>query len=874
MPYLMFFLHLSSPAKSSASYEIFLNFAGYIHSNWNMSRLFIKLYIFLGRHKGLRWTVMLGSVLLFAFYGLKLGYKENILELLPQTGNIAEFQPVFGNLKVKDKVFVQIVPKGFTEENVGEESGMDVESLCAYCDGFVDSLMARDGGRYIAGVLYNIDDDLLMTAVDYASGVLPTFVDTSCYREFDRLIAPESIEREMEENTVILDNDEDGNLSMMVSYDPIGLRKVLLKNLSESGSGFSLRNGHFVSKDGNVVTAFLSPAFDYMDSDAAARFADMAEAVVASYSEEHPEVDIYMHGSPVMSANNSRRIKSDLVMTVGISLLIICLLIAFFFKNKSSLILLLSPVAYGTLAAMATMYWIKGSMSLMALGIGAIVLGVALSYCLHVLTHYKYVSNPLKVLADESEPVILGCLTTIGAFAGLLFTSSELLRDFGMFASFAMVGTTLFSLIFLPHFFSPEKNRKSEKAFAVFEKINSLPMDRNPWVLVPIAAIAVGCLFLPSPEFDSNLKDINYIKPNVRISQNILNKENNAGMSSQYYAASANTLDSAFLCCEALNVRLDSLKAEGIVSHHSNVTNIFVPERIQQERIDSWHKYWNEPFEGNLARKDVVWKRISAAADGQGLDPDTFKSFLTLCNADFQTGSLYDAEILPEEVTSNFIEQTADGRYMVFTSAFMPENQKMAVNRAVAEVPGALVVDPFFYTGDMVEIIHGDFNTILAISMAFVFIVLLLSFRSLSVSLIAFLPMTLSWYVVQGVMWIFGLKFNLINIIISSFIFGIGVDYSIFVMQGLLSSASGKDKSMLNYHKTAIGLSAMVLVVVTGSLIFARHPAIQSIGIISVIGMSASILLSYSIEPFLFRLMMKIPYYRRRFGDKQDVPQV
>ena len=70
------------------------------------------------------------------------------------------------------------------------------------------------------------------------------------------------------------------------------------------------------------------------------------------------------------------------------------------------------------------------------------------------------------------------------------------------------------------------------------------------------------------------------------------------------------------------------------------------------------------------------------------------------------------------------------------------------------------------------------------------------------------------------------------------------------------------------------GLSAMVLVVVTGSLIFARHPAIQSIGIISVIGMSASILLSYSIEPFLFRLMMKIPYYRRRFGDKQDVPQV
>ena len=148
--------------------------------------------------------------------------------------------------------------------------------------------------------------------------------------------------------------------------------------------------------------------------------------------------------------------------------------------------------------------------------------------------------------------------------------------------------------------------------------------------------------------------------------------------------------------------------------------------------------------------------------------------------------------------------------------------------------------------------------------MIFVFVVLLLSFRNIAVAVIAFLPMTLSWYVVQGIMWIFGLKFNLINIIISSFIFGIGVDYSIFVMQGLLAAASGKGIEMLNYHKTAIGLSAMILIVVTGSLLFAVHPAIRSIGISSIIGMSASILLSYSIEPFLFRMILKIPFYRRR----------
>lgn len=832
-----------------------------------MSRLFIKLYIYLGRHKWLRWFLMLASAAVFAFYGLKLEYKENILELLPQTGNVDEFKPVFGNLKVKDKVFIQVVPKGFTVNDVGKEQTVGTEDLCSYCNEFVDSLLSRDNGRYISDVLYEIDEDMLMSAADYVSMVLPTFIDTAWYEEIDSLLTPERLSAQMEKNAEMLDADEDGNLSMIVSYDPAGFRNLVMGKLSGSVRGFSLNNMHFVSNDGNVVTAFLSPAFDYMNSDAAAEFADFAEKVIADFTRTHPEVDVYLHGSPIMSANNSRRIKADLALTVGVSLLLICLLIAFFFKNKSSLPLLLAPVAYGVLAAMAAMYWIKGSMSLLALGIGAIIMGVALSYCLHVMTHYKYVSNPLKVLADEAEPVLLGCLTTIGAFAGLLFTSSELLRDFGLFASFSMIGTTVFSLVFLPHFFSPEKNRKSEKAFAFFEKVNELPLDRNPWVLATIGAISVACLFLPAPDFDSNLKNLNYMKPNVKASVDLFNKENNGGLSSQYYAASASTLDSAFTCCKALSRELDSLEKAGIVKGHTRVTDIFVPESIQEERIDRWTEYWNETV-GGKNRKDEVWDRVVYAAGEHGLDGDMFRPFKNVCEAEYETGSLYENEIFPENVTSNFIEETSGGTFLVFTSALMPEDRKTEVNEAVSSVPGALVVDPFFYTGNMVEIIHGDFNTILWISMAFVFIVLLLSFRSLSLSIIAFLPMTLSWYIVQGIMWIFGLRFNLINIVISSFIFGIGVDYSIFVMKGLLSSASGRDKSMLNHHKTAIGLSATVLIVVTGSLLFASHPAIQSIGISSVIGMSASILLSYSIEPFLFRMMMKIPYYKRRFGEK------
>ena len=163
----------------------------------------------------------------------------------------------------------------------------------------------------------------------------------------------------------------------------------------------------------------------------------------------------------------------------------------------------------------------------------------------------------------------------------------------------------------------------------------------------------------------------------------------------------------------------------------------------------------------------------------------------------------------------------------------------------------------------MVEIVHSDFNIVLLISSIFVFLVLLLSFRSLVAAVIAFLPMGLSWYILQGVMAISGIEFNLVNIMISSFIFGIGVDYSIFVMEGLIAKARYGSYRLLTFHKVAIFFSAFTLMVVTASLLFARHPALFSTGIATIIGMASTILITYAIQPMVFRQAMKVKILKR-----------
>ena len=80
----------------------------------------------------------------------------------------------------------------------------------------------------------------------------------------------------------------------------------------------------------------------------------------------------------------------------------------------------------------------------------------------------------------------------------------------------------------------------------------------------------------------------------------------------------------------------------------------------------------------------------------------------------------------------------------------------------------------------------------------------------------------------------------------------------------LLAKAKGQNPKLLAYHKTAITISATILVICMFSLLFAQHPAIQSIGFASLVGMISTMLLAYTLEPWLFRLCLKSNFLRQR----------
>ena len=801
--------------------------------------MFVKLYRFFQRRKALMYILIAVSSVIFVVFGLKAEYEEDMSKLLPSSKS-DESGLVFGNLKVKDKIFLQM-------------TGQAPEVMVDYMDVLMDSILVCEDD--IANTLYRVEPETMLSALDYLLEHVPSFIDTALYTRIDEAIA--DAPATMRANYDLIMNDNIGFATRMVVTDPLNLRSLLLPSMGD-GLSFTLIDGHLFSADSTVILSFISPDFQSFDSKQATKLVRHIEKSVSVFSAAHPDVEVLFHGAPVRSMGNSRTMKHDIFITLGFALVIILLVICISFKSLKIIWQNVLPLAYGTFFALACMYWIKGGMSLMAMGIGVIVLGVGISYCLHVIIHHRFVGSVEKMLSDEARPVCLGCLTTIGAFLGLLFIKSDLLKDFGLFATFLLVGSTLFALVFLPHFLNDADTLRNATVFRIVDKINGFPFDKNPIVIGALVVIViVGFVFSPKVQFDNNLKHIGYESDALLKSEALYAEKNTNGTMQRYYAVVAPTLDEALEANKLLSNRLDSLYHAGRLTHFVPTVNLLMQsEAEQQRRIEVWNAYWSED------KTNDAMTAITTAAIECGFDPSISKGLVNMIETDYEPGNLYTEDFVPQGLLCNFIEES-DGKFLIFNAVQMKSEEKQSVDDYIATLPHAVVVDPFYYTGNMISLIHDDFNRILVISSVFVLIVLLISFRNVLVALLAFMPMFLSWYVVQGWMAIFGLQFNLINIIISSFIFGIGVDYSIFVMQGLIANAAGKDDRLLEYHKVAILFSAFTLIVVMISMLLAVHPAIKSIGICALIGMVATILITYSLQPLIFRWLLKTKFFSK-----------
>ena len=323
-----------------------------------MHRIFIPIYHFFKSHKVLMYLIMAISFLVFLFFGLKVKYEEDITKLLPTSS--VESQLAFTSIGLKDKIFIQVTSSNAEEPLSPEELGYQVDELA-------DMLFEQDTAtHYIANILYRLEPEVGLNALDFVLEHVPSFVDTSAYAKILQAIQPEAIESRMQLDYDLMMEDETGDVTQMLAYDPLNLTEAVLGDmLNSSVSGLNIIDGHFFCADSTVCLAYLAPGFYSLDSKTATFFVNRLNRSVKAFDASHPEVRVYLHGDTIGSVSNSSRIRSDLAITVGISLILILVRLGFCFRSSQFIWKMLLPIVYGMAFSLACIYWIKGGMSLM-----------------------------------------------------------------------------------------------------------------------------------------------------------------------------------------------------------------------------------------------------------------------------------------------------------------------------------------------------------------------------------------------------------------------------------------------------------------------------------------------------------------------------
>lgn len=813
-----------------------------------MTQFFIGLYDYFERHKILFYLSLISCVLLMGFFALQVRFEENITQFFPDTKDSQNTIKVFDNLKIKDKIIIMLSSADTCHQ-------VEPDSLIEAAGQLQQTLTEKAGGTLIKGIFAQVDQSLIGGATDFVYEHLPLFLTDTDYQRFDSLLTEKGIQAIMQKNYTNLLSPAGIALRSYILRDPLGLGSEALKHLQDFQleANYEIYDEHIFSKDGSTLLMFITPVFSTGSTGKNDELIKILEEELQHVQGESPTIRVEYFGGPSVGVYNARQIKKDTILTSSLALLIIIVFISLVFKRKRSIPLIITPVLFGGLFALFLIFFIKGSISAIAVGAGSAVMGIALSYSIHMLAHQNHVSTVQQLIKEIAYPLTVGSFTTIGAFMGLIFTSSDLLRDFGLFASLALVGTTLFCLIYLPHFLKGQADVKQGCILRIIEKINAYSYEKNKWLVGGILLITVICLFTSQKVgFNNDMMSLNYEPQHLKQSEEKLMQLFDSDEKTVLFVSVGKDMNQATETYAMTNQKLSALKDQGLIKDYASASQFLISPQEQQLRLKKWKDYWTDE------KQQQIREQLETAAAEYRFRPGSFDPFYQWLNQPFGE---YHYTAQEDDLSGKLLNEwqtSADSITMLISQIRISDQNKETVYQNFSKTQDVVIFDRSYFANKWVSAINDDFYLILYISSFLIFFALWFSYGRIELTLMSFLPMLVSWVIILGLMGILGIEFNIINIILSTFIFGIGDDFSIFIMDGLQNKYRTGQK-VLNSHKTAIFFSAFTTVVGMGALVFAKHPALQSISLISILGMIAVVLVAYTIQPLIFRFFIAGP---------------
>ncbi len=806
-----------------------------------MEFLFVSIYDYFHKRPRILFGVFFVLVGLCVFFASRIEIRENASDIFPDEKEGGEINQMLQSKALEKLVFMV---------SFNDTTRVDPDSLIAIADSVVTHIQTKSS-KYISEISFRIDDQRAYEIFNVIFEHLPIFLDEADYQQLDSIVVPEKLATRIQENYRQLVSPSGIITKRMYSKDILGISQLALAKIQnlQYDDNYILYDNAIFTRDKKHLIFFIAPKFPSSDTGNNIKLIDEIDTSVEELQVAHANAEIVYFGGTAVAVGNARQIRYDTWLTLSLMLILLTGFVIWFFKKKRAPWVVLIPVGFGGIFSIACISLIHGYVSVIALAGGSIILGIAINYSLHFIIHIQHAGSMRDTIKDLAGPMTLGSATTIVAFLGLQFANASVLRDIGLFAALSLIGAALCTLIFLPHFFKSGLFETNPGAEKYLKKFLAFEPSQKKWIVIAIIVITpILFYFADEVKFNNDMNRLNFMEDHLAYGQQKLNTINEFSLQSAYIIASGDNFQKALQSSERILPVLKQSEKEGIADKYLSVSTLLISDSLQTIRLKKWNEYWND------SRKLQALTTLKQEGEKLNFSPAVYSAFENFTGNTYSVMGAKSNSLLKNSFFKDYFIEI-NGRTSIVTPVMVNPEAKDKFYAEIKNIPSAQVVDRRSIINNFIEYVNQDFNFIVTFTSLIVFASLLLAYGRIELALITFVPMLITWIWILGIMALFKIEFNIVNVMVSTFIFGLGDDYSIFTMDGMQQEYK-TGKKMLSSVRVSILISAFTTIVGLGVLIFAKHPALQSIALISIIGIVCVFVMSQTIEPFLFELFV------------------
>ena len=625
----------------------------------------------------------------------------------------------------------------------------------------------------------------------------------------------------------------------MVSSDPLNLYRIIINKIQKTGkdSGFKfiLHDNGLWSEDGRHFLMLIYTDVPVTDASKGAQYLAMLrkglEEVLPKSGYSYNIMSGHKH-----SIENKRLLQRDITVTLTVAAIGFFLLFALFFKDWRAIFVFLIPIV-GMFSAVGLTWLFFSGPSAIILGLGATVIGIALDYGIHVFITFKHShTHNIKKLI---RPLIFSALTTLGVFWAFFFSDTPGYHQLAFASTCGIAVSLLLSLACLPLIMST-KNRasQSERTRLLNYSFPSFKLSVSRKIVVIWAiGIIVAVISVFTVSFEPDIRKLDGSGIELKKSEDAFRQT--WGKNSQ---AAVTVIRPDFESAMETQDIIAEFAEENNITNFQSLSTIWPSRKTRKEHMEAWVNFWKD---GNAEK---LQQHLRQYGKKYGFRKNAFDPFFK---------RLYDQNLNDKFSTSPAFQLFSrkflnENRGKMRVTAFFNDNKKDVekMKELTSKIPECDVISPRYFGNYISTKILDDALYIAIIALLLVFIMAWICLKNPYNTLLALMPVISSSLIIMPVYTLCGWKINAIALVAMIVVTGLAIDYGIFAVTALKNSDSEFAQSAF----TALTISMLSTIIGSGALLWASHPALNSVGKVISMGVLTGYMTAVFIIPAAWRL--------------------